>query len=119
MGLRACKNLNLELLIKKVADFEQVFLISDKKNNYVTLGTENEMVIPIWPELEFANDLINIEWQDCIVKKLSLDEFLSWMDELETENYLIGGFPNQKLNSVVVKPIEIKNHLLFECNQYE
>jgi hypothetical protein len=44
---------------------------------------------------------------------------MNWLDKLETENYLVGGFPNQKLNSIVVEPIEIKNHLLFEYNQYE
>lgn len=106
-------------LIRKVADFEQVFLIEDKKGNYVTCGNDNEMIIPIWPELEFAQELIKTEWKKCVVKKVELTDFMNWMDKLETENYLIGGFPNQKLNSIVVKPIEIKNHLVFECQQYE
>ncbi|MGH1386796.1 DUF2750 domain-containing protein [Kordia sp.] len=106
-------------LIRKIADFEEVFLIADKKGNYVTLGSDNETVIPIWPELEFAQELIKKEWKKCVIKKVDLYDFMDWMDKLETEDYLIGGFPNQKLNSIVVKPTEIKNHLIFECQQYE
>ncbi|GGD99771.1 DUF2750 domain-containing protein [Planktosalinus lacus] len=106
-------------LIRKIADFEQVFLIADKDGNYVTCGADNEMIIPIWPELVFAQELIKIEWKNCIVKMVELKVFMKWMDKLEAENYFIGGFPNQKLNSIVVKPIEIKNHLIFECEQYE
>tara|TARA_R110002050_G_scaffold298997_1_gene463474 strand:+ start:24 stop:404 length:381 start_codon:yes stop_codon:yes gene_type:complete len=106
-------------LIRKVADFEQVFLIADKEGNYVTCGTEDKMIIPIWPELEFAQELIKSEWKNCVVKMVELNKFMDWLDKLETENYLVGGFPNQKLNSIIVKPIEIKNHLIFECQQYE
>ena len=106
-------------LIRKIADFEQVFLISDKNGNYVTCGTDKEIIIPIWPELEFAQELIETEWKNCNVKMVELTDFMNWMDKLEAENYLIGGFPNQKLNSIIVKPTEIKNHLLFECRQYE
>jgi len=106
-------------LIRKIADFEQVFLIADINGDYVTCGTDNEMIIPIWPELEFAQELIKTEWKNCIVKMVELTNFMNWMDNLETENYLIGGFPNQQLNSIIVKPTEIKNHILFECRQYE
>jgi len=106
-------------LIRKVADFEQVFLVANKKGNYVTCGNGKEKIIPIWPELEFAQELIKIEWKKCVVKKVQLNDFIDWMDKLETDNYLVGGFPNQKLNSIVVKPVEIKNHLIFQCKQYE
>jgi hypothetical protein len=106
-------------LIRKVADFEKVFLIADKEGNYVTCGTDNSVVIPIWPELEFAQELIKTEWENCVVKMVELNKFIMWMDKLETENHLIAGFPNQKLNSIIVKPIEIKNHLIYECQKYE
>lgn len=106
-------------LIRKVTDFEQVFLIADKKGDYVTCETDDEMIIPIWPELEFAQELIKTEWKNCVVKMVELIEFMKWLDKLESENYRVGGFPNQKLNSIIVKPIEIKNHLIFECQQYE
>ncbi len=106
-------------LIRKVADFEVIFLITDKQGKYVTCGFDNEKIIPVWPELEFAQELIKGDWEKFIVKKITLINFINWMDKLEMENYLIGGFPNQKLNSIVVKPTEIKNHLIFECQQYE
>ncbi|SDH08666.1 DUF2750 domain-containing protein [Psychroflexus sediminis] len=106
-------------LIRKIADFEQVFLIADKEGNYVTCGTLDKLIIPIWPEQQFALKFIKTEWKNCVVKMVELDKFMDWMDKLETENYLVGGFPNQKLNSIIVKPLELKKHLIFECRQYE
>jgi hypothetical protein len=106
-------------LIRKTADSEQIFLIIDKKENSIKCGTGDEIVIPVWPELEFAQELIKTKWEDYKVKKMDLYVFIDWMDELEIENYKIAGFPNQNLNSIVVKPIEIKNHLIFECRKYE
>jgi hypothetical protein len=74
-------------LIRRVADFEEIFLITDKKGNYISCGNDKEKIIPIWPELEFAQELIKTEWKKCIVKKVELDEFMNWLDKLETENF--------------------------------
>ena len=63
------------------------------------VGGRNDLFLST-PELEFAQELIKTEWRNCVVTKwLNLKEFMKWMDKLESENYLVGGFPNQKLNS--------------------
>jgi len=106
-------------LIRKVADFEQIFLIAYKKGDYVTCGTDGSKCIPVWPELEFAKEFLNSDWKKFKVVSVELDDFLEWLDKLESESYLIGGFPNQELNSIVVTPFDMKNHLIHECQQYE
>ncbi len=106
-------------LIRKVADFEQIFLISDKNGDYVTCGNDETECIPVWPELEFAKEFLNANWKDFNVVLLELNPFLKWLDRLEIEGYLIGGFPNREFNSIVVKPTEMKNHLIYEIEQYE
>ena len=50
---------------------------------------------------------------------VELNAFLEWLDALEIEGYFIGGFPNREFNAILVKPSEMKNHLIFECEQYE
>lgn len=106
-------------LIRKTADFEIIFLIADLRGNYVTIGIENNICIPVWPEKKFAELMVETKWPDHIIKEMDIYEFIDWQDSLMTENYLIAGFPNRQLNSVVVSPTEIKSHLIYECNQLE
>jgi len=106
-------------LIRKTADFETIYLIVDKQGTYVTIGDENQRCIPVWPEKEFAELMVKIEWNDHAVQEMKIYDFIDWQDKLLIDNYFIAGFPNKHLNSVVVSPAEIKNHLIHECNQYE
>lgn len=106
-------------LIRKTADFELIYLIVDQQGAYVTIGNDAQRCIPVWPEKEFANLMVKYEWPDCEVKEMDIYEFIDWQDSLLTENYFIAGFPNRQFNSVVVSPVDIKNHLIHECGQYE
>ncbi|WP_276166488.1 DUF2750 domain-containing protein [Zobellia alginiliquefaciens] len=106
-------------LVRKVADFEQVFLISDKNGDYVTCSNGETECIPVWPEMEFAMEFLNSDWIDHNVVRVELSPFLEWLDKLEQENYLIGAFPNRVFDAIVIKPSEMKSHLIFECEQYE
>ena len=102
-----------------MADFEQIFLIADPNGEYVTCGTAETQRIPVWPEMEFAKQFLNSDWKEFKIVRLELNSFLEWLDKLETENFNIGGFPNTNFNAIVVRPKEMKNHLLFEAQQYE
>ncbi len=106
-------------LIQKVADFEEIFVITDTVDAFVTVGDSDMKCIPVWPEHDFAKEFLTDDWADFKIKTLSLNEFYDWLDKLEMENYHIAGFPNKDLNSIVVKPQEIKSHLIYECDQYE
>ena len=108
-----------DYLIRKVADFEQIFLIGDEKDTYVTLGNGDVECIPVWPEFGFAQLFLKMDWEKYTIKMVELDKFLPWLDQLDKEGYQIAGFPNMDYNATIVRPSEMKKHLLSECEQYE
>jgi len=106
-------------LIRKVADFEEVWLIKDI-NGYVRLGDKNENIqIPVFPEEDFAKLFITGDWENCTIEKINVDNFIKWLGDLGNANVKIAGFPSTELNSVVVTADEIKNHLFSEMQQYD
>jgi hypothetical protein len=105
--------------IRKVADSEEVWLIKDG-DSFPALGDNEEQVtIPVFPEQEFARCLLTSDWQTYSVKKMEVHDFIDWLDELEEKNIKIAGFPREDLKAVVVTADEMKNHLLYELQQYE
>jgi hypothetical protein len=105
--------------VRRVADFEQVWLIQDK-GQHVTLGDkEEQLAIPVWPEKEFAEIMLADDWKEYTVMSMDVHDFIDWLDTLEEEGYVIAGFPSTDLNGVVVRAEEMKNHLIYELQQYE
>jgi hypothetical protein len=105
--------------IRKVADTEEVWMIKESEE-YVTLGDNDEQVtIPVFPEKEFAELLLTDDWSNCTVETLDVRQFMEWLDKLQQEKVKIAAFPTEDFNAVVVKPDEMKNHLLYELQQYE
>jgi hypothetical protein len=105
--------------IRNVADFEEVWLIKHN-DKFVMLGDKAEqLVIPVWPEKEFAELLLTKEWETYIVEKMDLSDFMIWLDKLNQENINLAGFPKDDLTAVVVNAEEMKNHLIYELQKYE
>lgn len=105
--------------IRKVADFQQVWLIQDN-GQFVTLGDNDEEIsIPVWPEKEFAELLLTDDWESYTVESIEVHDFIDWLDQLYAENIKIAGFPMSDFKAVVVTADEMKNHLLHELQQYE
>ena len=105
--------------IRKVADFEEVWLIQEN-GHYVTLGDkEEQIIIPIWPEKEFAELMLTDDWKSYTVESMNVHDFVEWLDTLEEDGYKIAGFPDIALKGVVVTADEMKNHLIYELQQYE
>ncbi len=105
--------------IRKVADFEEVWLIHEK-GQYVTLGeNEEQIAIPVWPEKEFAKLMLMDDWKGYTVESMNVHDFVEWLDTLEGEGYKIAGFPGIDLKGVVVTADEMKNHIIYELQQSE
>lgn len=105
--------------IRKVADFEEVWIIKDQ-NSFVTLGDKDEQVsIPVFPEQQFAELFLTDSWSSYSVENMNLTDFMNWLDTLQEDSIAIAGFPNTDFNSVIVTAEEMKNHLLYEIDQYE
>jgi len=108
-----------EYLLRRVADFETIYLITDKEDNYVMIGSDDVKVIPVWPEREFAELFLENDWQDCKVVEYDVHDFIEWLDYLETEKVDLAGFPNAEFRTVQVSAVDMKNNLLYELSQYE
>lgn len=105
--------------IRKVADFEEVWLIKDQ-DGYVTFGDSvNKTTMAVFPDKEFAELFLSETWSNCEIESKRLDVFMEWLDKLETDKVQIACFPNKALKTVVVEPREMKGHLIFELQQYE
>lgn len=105
--------------VRKVADTEEVWVIKEGEE-YVTLGDNEEHVtIPVFPEKEFAELLLTDDWSNCIIETLEVHVFMEWLDQLQQENVKIAAFPKDDFTAVVIDPEEMKNHLLYELQQYD
>ena len=106
-------------LIQRAADFEEVWLIHDN-GQYVMFGdNEENTILPVWPEKEFAQLMLIDSWKEYQIESKEIHDFIEWLDQLEKENYKIAGFPSPEIKAVVVSADERKNHLLYELQQYE
>ena len=106
-------------LLRKVADFETIYLIADNEDKYVMIGSNGLSVIPVWPEQEFAELFLTDDWKDYKVVEYDIHDFMKWLTDLEKERVDIAGFPNSDFNTAHVSAVDMKNHLLFELSQYE
>jgi len=65
-------------LIRKVADSQEIWLIHEN-GKYVTLGDSAENVsIPVWPEKEFAETMLNDDWKEYSIECLNVQDFIDW-----------------------------------------
>jgi hypothetical protein len=105
--------------IRKVADFEEVWLIKDQDGYAIFGDQENKTTIGVFPEKEFAELFLTDTWSNCVLESKDLNVFMEWLDKLENDKIQLAGFPNKDLKAIVVEPKEMKSHLLFELQQYE
>ena len=107
-------------MIRKVADFEEVWLIRNSDGLIQTVLLENEIEsVPVWPEKEFAEQMLVNKWRNCSTQFMDIYEFMDWLDQLSVDNLLIAAFPLPNLDSIKIDPLEFKKHLKEECSQYE
>ncbi|WP_406685434.1 DUF2750 domain-containing protein [Seonamhaeicola sp. MEBiC1930] len=106
-------------LLRKVADFETIYLIADNEDKYVMIGSNDLSVIPVWPEKEFAELFLIDDWKNYKIVEYDIHEFMDWLTDLEKENIELAGFPNSDFNTIHVSAVDMKNHILYELNQYE
>ena len=107
-----------DYLIRKVADFETIFLIYGKFWQMSTSNIQGTECIIVFPEKDFAQEYIKLE-KSKRVKKKDLYRFINWLEKDESNELNLAIFPNQNNESRIVNSIELKNDLLKECEQYK
>ena len=107
-----------DYLIRKVADFETIFLIYGKFWQLSTSNIQGTECIIVFPEKDFAKEHIKLE-KSKSVKKKDLYKFINWLEKDKSNELNLAVFPNQNNEARVVKSSELKNDLMKECEQYE
>ncbi len=107
-----------DYLIRKVADFEEIFLIYETMNSMCTITVNGQKCIPVFPEREFAENFKNISPQYKKVKNLPLNDFIEWLDKPNSGEMRFAVFPDNESNASIVSASDLKDRLLEECEQY-
>jgi len=87
-----------DYLLRKVADFETIYLIKDSADKTVTTGAKDEYVIPVWPEKEFAERLVTGDWKEYQVEECDIHDFVDWLAELAKQGAHIDVFPDHQFS---------------------
>lgn len=107
-----------EYLVRKVADFETIYLIYERFWQISTFNINGTECILVFPEKDFAEQYIKLEPSKS-VKKKGLNKFIHWLEKDKSNKLNLAVFPNQQNEVKIVNASEFKNDLLKECEQYE
>jgi hypothetical protein len=107
-----------DYLVRKVADFETIFLIYGKFWQMSTSNIQGTECILVFPEKDFAQEHIKLE-KSKSVKKKDLYKFINWLEKDKSNELNLAIFPNHNNEARIVNSSELKNDLLKECEQYE
>lgn len=110
--------------IRKVADFEVLWGL-DGRSGWASSEIGGEIVMPVWPEEDFAAMCATNNWDALSPKKIELSDFLDkWISNKLNQYQYFGVFPVDGsdpigVRSKVVKPSELEKMLLQELDQYK
>lgn len=105
--------------IKKVADWEVFYTLVDDNQQYVLSSLEQNKLMPIWSDKEYA-ELCRINgWENHEIIELNLDDFEDKIiDFLIDEECLINVFPISDTTGFVVSLQEFTRDLSEELKNY-
>ncbi|MCT2561813.1 DUF2750 domain-containing protein [Chryseobacterium herbae] len=105
--------------VRKVADFEQIWGLSD--NGWALLGDDiGNQILPLWPEKEFAELCAVDQWKEHKAEPIELDNFIEkWVPGMTKDKILINIFLTPKAKGTVISPADLYSDLQDELEQYE
>ncbi|CAD0225810.1 DUF2750 domain-containing protein [Chryseobacterium sp. JV274] len=105
--------------IKKVADSEFFYTLTDDNGDYVVSKINDEELFPLWSAKEYAELCKVSGWENCQVKKLDLDDLEDEIiDFIADHGYLINVFPVFDKTGFVVDLTEFSKDLSEELKNY-
>jgi hypothetical protein len=108
-------NLNVEqrydYFIRKVAEYEEVWGLYE--NGWALLSDKDKrIIIPFWPEEDFALLCCTEQWANYQPKMISLDDFVNkWLPGMHSDNRYANIFytPATKIGTVVEPNVLLEN----------
>lgn len=104
-------------LIRKVADFETIYLIYGDFSEMNITNINGKECILAFPEREFAEIHISQNSKQK-VREVDLNQFIEWLSKDNSEQIKLAVFPNENNNAKIVISSELKNDLIKEREQY-
>lgn len=106
--------------IKKIADWEEFFTLTDENGDYALSELDNHELFPVWSAKEFAELCKTDGWEKYNIKKLSLDDLEGEIIEfITTKNCLINVFPVHSNTGFVVSLKEFIRDLNDELDKIQ
>ncbi len=105
-----------QYFLEKVVETGEIWSLANA-DGWVTLSSEGENCLPIWPLPELAQDWANEDWADCKPKAVALKTWLErWTKGLSADETLLVVFPNLKEEALLVTPEDLDADLRDEQN---
>lgn len=100
-----------QYLIDKVVEQGEIWSLANEEG-WVTLSSEGDNCLPIWPHPDFAQEWATNDWADCSPKAVPLDVWLErWTKGLTADETYLVAFPNLKEEALLVEPAELDEAL--------
>ncbi|GKX42235.1 hypothetical protein SOASR015_12690 [Pectobacterium carotovorum subsp. carotovorum] len=107
-----------DYFIRKITDFEMVWGLFNE--GWATAISGQKMVIPFWPEENFATLCANDEWAGFTAKAIELNELLSrWLPEMQNDGRICQIFPIPSEHGFFIPPATLLHAIKEEREQYE
>ena len=113
-----------DYFIRKVADFEILWGLYGGAG-WASSEIDGEIVMPVWPEEDFAALCATNDWDTLLPKKIELFVFLNqWISGKLNQYHYFGIFPVNGSDSIdvrskLIRPGEFREMLLRELEQYK
>lgn len=106
--------------MKKVADFEELWVVVDNNGNIGLSNLDNKTLVPMWPKKAYIESCLIGNWKNHKPLKITLDDFEETIISVISENnYLINIFPLDNKTGFVVNLDEFIRDLNEELEWYE
>lgn len=117
--LKMTENERYNYFIRKVADFEEIWGLSD--NGWALLGDDNgNQILPLWPEKDFAELCAVEQWKSYKPESIQLDNFLEkWIPGMMKDKTLVNIFLTPGSKGTVILPYDLNSDLQEELEQYD
>lgn len=109
-----------EYFIKKTVDSEEVWGLFNTDNGWANVGDDqNNILIPLWPKMEFAALCIDIGWETYQPKAIDLDHFIDkWIPGMKEDGYKAFIFPTPEGKGIAIETDRLLNDLQLELENY-
>lgn len=109
-----------QYFIKKVADFEELWVLKNDNNDLAFASVEGEIIVPLWSAIEFVNGCLIGVWEKYHPEKIELKDFETLvLSFVESQKALLDIFPVGSKSGFVVTYEEYKRDLEEELENYE